>query len=176
MSRLGESEELRSLVAKTFSSAEATGWYPWYDGGLKLDAAKCLIELEGEKGRQQVIEHFVDDYISRHRYPREIILSFLTYANILFEEIPTAELWEDIAEHVYQLNEFRHAELTPTFPADERDELSISELLVDIVFERLISPIPEIRGEALKCVVSLGKDLNAVGSAECQVRFVAQFK
>ncbi|PHR00374.1 MAG: hypothetical protein COB29_15835, partial [Sulfitobacter sp.] len=152
---LGDFDTAEKMTAQIVANSSPNGWVRSYDGGSRSIAYKCQIELGIPDIRKKALEHFIDDYISEHRWPRELIRGFDELLPIFFETMPYEEIWHEIQFHIEHLYDFKYAKKRPAFiytSAVSEDDCSS---LINFLFYSLTLPIRSLATEAFQAICTI---------------------
>ncbi len=153
----GKVDQATELVTGLIEQSDPRGWSLNWDGGSRLSLYQLLVDINQDKWRHMAIESFVVDYIGDHRYPGNLILYLDEISSTICPESDLPVVWDEIKEHVYQLDCFNDdTEVPPDFsPGSEA--LDAKEVLVKVVFELFDLDVPEIALMAHKSIIDLSK-------------------
>ena len=124
-------------------------------------AAVCLpcgafLDFDTEQGHAMAFDLLVNDYLSVRRNPRSMINNLEDYLPLLFDQVPVVEIWEEIREHVFQLNEFVHTKALPPYPGEQH--FSWQAILMQLIVDAMQIEISEIKEEAHRAFCKLYKN------------------
>ena len=150
---LGYVDEGQEALQSLLDQSRSGGWSRYWDGGSRLSSMQTYIEFYPEQGREMAYDLLVNDYLSGWRTPNFIFQNLDDYMPLLFAEAPLFEIWQEIREHVYQLDEFTPKEnLLPEGPTDN---FSWPSVLLRLVRDTMQIEIPELREEAFRAFCKL---------------------
>jgi hypothetical protein len=150
---LGHLEEGRALLKPLIEKSVSQGWSKFWDGGSRLCTAQAFVEFYPKEGRKKIYDLLIKDYLSEWRDPESVLQNLEDYLPLLFEDVPLAEIWEEIREHVYQLREFKDTEILP--PEIEVNSMSWNAVLLELVKDALQIKISEVREEAHRALCKI---------------------
>ncbi len=155
LQELGRTDLLETEAKAFVDSGERYGWYRHFDGGSRLTPLQTLAGLD-ERYRTLALRTFVTDYLGGARNPKDAARSLDELADLFWANPPTTEIWREICEHVFQLEEFRapSARLPPAESKNQDDEAAFTDVLVGIMFQALALPLPELRDDAYRALIS----------------------
>lgn len=148
---LGDRVQTAQAMDRLVERSDPRGWYARWDGGTRIMAARCLIDVQGRAGRRRAMSMFVQDYEAVPLHPRDLLRNLDTLLTILFEEEPVGELWAEIAEHVSQIAEVNEA-VPAEVPALVAGQ-NATDALARLTFAQLGHPVQVIADEARKAVL-----------------------
>lgn len=152
---IGDIDDACRAVERLLSTSDPNGWSRHWDGGTRLVAARCLIDIDGPNARQRVVKLFVDDYLSTARFAGDRIRSIEEMLDILFEKVPEEPLWNEFREHFMQLAEFREAPSQALPTATKPSANDGITAAVAMAFDDLASPAAELADEARKAILEM---------------------
>lgn len=150
---LGYEKEGRALLQPLLDQSVPQGWDRHWDGGSRLSAVQAFLDYDPEQGRAMAYDLLVNDYLSARRYPRSMIDNLEDYLPLLFDKVPIVEIWQEIREHIYQLNEFAYTGAMP--PHAEEHQLSWQAVLPQLIVDAMQIEVPEIKEEAHRACCKL---------------------
>ena len=157
LSERGEIDKANSLLEGLFDNSDAKGWDLHWDGGSRQSIFKALVEIDSKQWRPKAISCLVDDYISEYRYPSSLVWNLEEIVDILFEDIDVLPVWNEIKDHVYQLDDFEeNGEKPPTW-LDASEVPNDAGLLIQFAFDMFDVGIPELAHMAHQAIVDFSK-------------------
>jgi hypothetical protein len=102
---IGESQLARELALRAVEKSSHSGWDQYYDGGSRLEALECLIEIDPSTGQEEAWRRFRDDFNDENYYRTRFPLNLSRISKLLAGEVPVCELYAEIEEHVRTLFE-----------------------------------------------------------------------
>ncbi len=153
---LGHEEEGRALLKSLLGKSVPEGWDKNWDGGSRLSAVRAFLDFDTEQGRAMAFDLLVNDYLSARRNPRSMINNLEDYLPLFFDQVPVVEVWEEIREHVFQLNEFVHTKALPPYPGEHH--FSWQAILMQLIVDAMQIEISEINEEAHRAFCKLYKN------------------
>lgn len=142
------------LGKKAVDESDSNGWIYYFDGGSRIAPYKVLVGLD-EEYRQQAIDTFVGDFIQGFR-PYGLSQSIADFIDLFWTRVPYDSLWPEIRQHISQLREFSTPGVRePDFSISEQPPISLSQVLLDSLFESLTFPHSELRSGGFRCIVSV---------------------
>ena len=145
---LGKVEEGLALSQSLIDNPRLRGWYKYLDGGYRLSAIKAYIEFKPQEGRTIAYDQLVKDYLSGWRSLSFMPSNLENYLPLLFDQAPLAEIWQEIREHVYQLNEFSYQEKQLPPPPAQTSQPSWQTTLLQLIKDIAQIQVTAIREEA----------------------------
>lgn len=110
------------------------GWARFYDGGTRLDAARCLRLVDPEHADARIMRLFVDDYVGHAMAPGEIVLGLEDLIDAMSAQPPVELIWGEVQQHLNALADLQTGHLTPpdlsagNLPARTAPELLLRDL------------------------------------------------
>lgn len=157
LSSLDKKEKARDMAGQALKHSSPSGWNQWYDGGTRLEAVKAYINLDSGAGYKKAYNLLLKDYLSRSLFiysPPSSNLEELLPA--LFKNPPIVEIWKEIEQQVYQLNEFSNIISLPDGQTNEFElDTSLEEVLIRLLFDDLLIPVPAFQREVHKAICEL---------------------
>ena len=155
LQELGRTDLLETDAKAFLDLGERYGWYRHFDGGSRLTPLQTLAGLD-ERYRALALRTFVADYLGGARNPRDAARSLDELTDLFWAKPPTAEIWREVREHVFQLEEFRapSARLPSAESKTQDGEAAFVDVLVGIMFQALALPLPEVRDDAYRALIS----------------------
>lgn len=157
LSSHGEVDKANSLLKDLFDNSDAKGWDLNWGGGSRLSIFRALVEIDAQQWRPKALSSLVDDYIGEYRYPSSLIWNLPEIVDILFEDKGVLPIWNEIKEHVYQLDAFELGAEKPPALLGEIGEKKDASLLIEFAFDMLDVAIPELGVMAHQAIVGLTK-------------------
>lgn len=154
----GQRTKANRILESLLDNSDAKGWDLHWDGGSKQSIFKALVKMDSEKWRPKAIAGLVDDYISEYRYPSSLVGNLEELVDILFEDTSVLPLWKEIADHVYQLDDFiPQDDISPPTLSDKHETSSDPILLIQFAFDMLDMYIPELAHMSHQAIVEFSK-------------------
>ncbi|NQY26166.1 MAG: hypothetical protein HRT92_03200 [Piscirickettsiaceae bacterium] len=153
----GDVDKANTLLGHLLDNSDAKGWDLHWDGGSRQSIFKVLTQIDSKQWRPKAIACLVDDYISEYRYPSSMIWNLNEIVDILFDDMDVLPVWEEIKEHVYELDAFQSDGEQPPALLCESELTSDSNLLIQFSFDMLDIVIPELEYMAHQAIVDLSK-------------------
>ncbi len=150
----GERELAGRAALEAFGRSEPGGWLHQYDGGARIETARCLLEIDAEKWRPFLLNALVEDYRASYRGARERITGLEDFESFLFQAVPIEALWGEIEQHFLELNEFKHTPRQRLLSSDRPSQAACA-IVVDAVVALLGSRVNELAMEAQTCLLDL---------------------
>jgi hypothetical protein len=164
--QLGDRELAASLAAEAIECSSHFGWDRYSDGGSRLEAFECLIEIQPTTGREEAWKRFRDDFHSENYYRSRFVYNLDRLAKLLLGETPVRELYVEIEEHVRSL--FDGAPLPEGGPelglTGTCGQNSPESAIFDFIEFHLVHPAPWVMQAAWRCVGHLVRQ--RAGAAE----------
>lgn len=154
----GESEKSSMMLKGLLTQASPNGWDRFWDGGSKLSIYKALVKIDPDQWRVKALNSFVDDYIGEHRSPRNFIHQLDDLATVFFESDNVVDIWGEISDHFYQLDDFSEVEFTPPLLIHAEPLVSDTHYLLKYAFISLDYIIPEVALMAHQAIVEIAKN------------------
>lgn len=112
---LGDRAPAWTLAEQALAATNASGWDPYWDGGVRHAVLQQLIAVDGDRAREQAIELYARDLSERFRYPGRVVLHLYDVLALLSERVPVTEIWPAIEAYL--------DELFASIPAEPQAEL-----------------------------------------------------
>ncbi len=93
LAKLGHREEAWDVGSEALRLSSSHGWYRWVDGGTRLAAFRALVAADRERGRSLLLETLLAD----KQASGQLLLDVLP---LLTNELPIAEVWDEIQRHL----------------------------------------------------------------------------
>ncbi len=156
---LGRFDLLEADAKAALDSSERHGWYRILDGGSRIEPLQVLTEIN-ERYRELALGAFIEDYLGGVRNPRDAVQMLDELAGLFWAQPPVGEIWREIREHVFQLEDFRAPVARfPSVDASAEGGLPVAEgVLVGVLFYALGLPMPEVREDAYRAVVAVATE------------------
>lgn len=122
---IGALQIARELADRSLEKSSHSGWDRFYDGGSRLEALECSIEIDHVSGRQEAWRRFRDDFHDENYSRSRFIFNIRRIASILVETVPIRELYAEIEEHVNAL--FEGVELGVSGPDVRLEEAGLHD-------------------------------------------------
>lgn len=158
LSERGEIDKANYLLEGLFESSDAKGWDLHWDGGSRQSIFKALVAIDSKQWRPKAIASLVNDYISEHRYPSDLVWNLEEIVDILFEDRDILPLWNEIKEHVYQLDDFQVRGKEPPAMLDGDKTRDDSRLLIEFAFDMFDVGIPELAYMAHQAIIGFSRE------------------
>lgn len=134
---LAKDEELaEAAIDQIINSSRPYGWLRHYDGGSRYSASRALRLAYPSNGRARSLKLFISDYIGHGLVNREQIRYLDELLSEFLEELPLAELWQEIEEHVTMLTDWKGSSHQPPLlnlgRGSDSSETSVRLLMRDI--------------------------------------------
>jgi len=100
---LGRRDVARELADDALQKTKASGWDPYFDGGVRHAALQHLIALDPDRARAEVVRLYADDISERFRSPQRILVHLDDVLALLCEEIPLKDIWSEIETYLDEL-------------------------------------------------------------------------
>jgi hypothetical protein len=108
---LGGQAAAADLARRALDRSEPTGWDPWFDGGLRLEALEALVAADPVEGRRTAAQTFGADLGGATRYGHRLTHHFTRIARLLVGEEGLDGVRLDVESYVDGL--FQAAEVSP---------------------------------------------------------------
>ena len=100
---LGDRVEARRLAERVLNGTEASGWEPYWDGGVRHAALRQLITIDPGRTYDKAIELYAHDLSERFRYPGRVIIHLYDVLKLLTEDVPVAAVLPAIESYLDDL-------------------------------------------------------------------------
>lgn len=151
---LGDRATVDRIRDRLLSISHPRGWHPRWDGGTRLTVARFLVENYADAGRQRAFELLASDIAETGIDARGLLSEFDTLTELLFPDLPTADVWAEIKQQVEELVEVKDGAQAslPPWPGQSRAH---SDVLAELVDTALDSPVTALAAAARKAIVDL---------------------
>lgn len=151
---LGDRATVDRVRDRLLSISHPRGWHRRWDGGTRLGVARFLVENYADAGRQRAFELLASDIVETGVDARGLLSEFDTLTELLFPELPIADVWAEIKQQIEELVEVKDAAQAslPPWPSQSRAH---SDVLAELVDTALDSPVTELAAAARKAIVDL---------------------
>jgi hypothetical protein len=100
---LGDRAVAWETAERALKATNASGWVPYWDGGVRHAALRQLIEVDGDQARSQAIKLYADDLSERFAYPGTVAQHLYDVLGLLCREVPVAEVRSCIESYLDEL-------------------------------------------------------------------------
>jgi hypothetical protein len=160
-------ETVLEVMRSALKNSKAWGWIKRYDGGSRLIPYQKLTKLNPDLATQGV-RAFVRDYLAEIRNPRDMVMDLDGVAQVFWADPPIGEIWREVKEHFFALDEFRFNEASPIIY--DANPITLASIVSEVLFELLKLPMPELRQDVFRAVIDLYlTDTNARSSIHSHV-------
>ncbi|MCH7539457.1 MAG: hypothetical protein IH999_03510 [Proteobacteria bacterium] len=159
LAELGYLREALEIAESMIAISNSMGWSRYYDGGSRRIAFERLIALDSENGRERAFDTLIEDIFSGLRHFDFLLGSIEEILPLLTTELPILELWQEIEEHVGQLNELKSTLVEqlpdPASVSWEVREDTNESALITLLANHLTHPISEVATGAHKALYDI---------------------
>ena len=159
---LGDRAEAWGLAERALDVTEASGWDPYFDGGVRHAALQQLIAIDPDRAREIAIELYTHDLSERFRAPSRVILHLYDVLTLLSDEVPVVEVWPAIETHLDELFGSVLIEPQPALealledPFGRPEEDTLGRAIADLLILYLDYPAyPVAQGAVRACTAAL---------------------
>lgn len=150
---VGEMDKANTILASLLDSSDPKGWDLHWDGGSRQSTFKTLIAIDPSKWRPKALECLVNDYIGEYRFPSSLIWNLEEIVDIIFDKPELPLIWQEIANHIFQLSDFVDITELPTLQTDNNTDLVDVDYLIRFTFKLLDIAVPELAYMAHQAII-----------------------